>query len=78
MPKVFPISQDDYFHLSDESGGICLHCGTIQSSGVEPDARNYGPCENCEEMMIFGMEEALLMGRIFFKDDDGNGEDAAN
>ncbi len=65
-PAVYTISEDEYRSLREDGGGICLACGEI-ASGVEPDARNY-PCESCEENRVFGIEEALLMGRIKFAD----------
>ena len=46
------VQADDYI-------GFCLACGA-ETSGVEPDARNYG-CETCGEHEVFGAEELLLM-----------------
>ncbi len=73
--KVFPITENLYRQLREfENGGICLACGEIHHDGCEPDAENYGPCENCGEMDVFGIEQALLLGRITFKEDIANEE----
>ena len=47
----------------DDYNGICLACGEIHYGGVEPDARRY-PCERCGTESVYGLEEALLMGRV--------------
>lgn len=39
--------------------GICICCGEVTESGVEPDAEWY-PCEGCGEAAVFGVEQALL------------------
>ena len=58
--SVFTVTDED---LEEAVNGICLSCGEIQYGGVEPDARSY-PCEACGEKEVYGLEEALLMGRI--------------
>ncbi len=45
---------------ADDGTGFCLACGE-QSSGCEPDARNY-ECDSCGQKQVFGAEELLLMG----------------
>ena len=42
----------------DECLGFCAACGNEQS-GCEPDARRY-PCENCDELAVYGAEELLF------------------
>ena len=42
--------------------GVCTKCGNIQS-GCEPDARNY-ECEDCGENAVFGLEQAILEGKV--------------
>lgn len=42
----------------DDSIGFCKACGA-ETSGVEPDARNY-ECEVCGERQVFGAEELLI------------------
>jgi hypothetical protein len=48
--------------LGDEMEGICLACGERQGP-VEPDAMNY-PCESCGERKVWGIEQAVLAGRV--------------
>lgn len=43
----------------DNHEGFCIACGH-QTTGVEPDARNY-PCEACEKDRVFGASELLFM-----------------
>lgn len=57
--KRYAVDQEDF----DDYNGICLACGEIQYGGVEPDARRY-TCESCGEDEVYGLEEALVMGRI--------------
>jgi hypothetical protein len=47
---------------SGDSVGYCLACGA-ENYGVEPDARRY-PCEECEELKVYGAEELLLLGMV--------------
>lgn len=42
--------------------GVCLACGA-ETYGVEPDAREY-TCEACGAKKVYGLEEALVMGKI--------------
>lgn len=47
-------------HMEDNDG-FCIVCKEVTNyGGVEPDARNY-KCEQCGEMMVFGMEEAAAV-----------------
>lgn len=43
----------------DDGIGFCVHCGA-ETSGVEPDAREY-KCDNCDELGVYGAEELLIM-----------------
>ncbi len=62
--KVFNISESEYHRLrDDECGGICLACGEIQDDSVEPDAENYH-CDSCGKDELYGIEQALIIGRI--------------
>jgi hypothetical protein len=62
--KVFRITEAEYRRLRDEdSGGICLACGNIIDSDIEPDAEGY-KCDACGKNELYGIELALLMGRI--------------
>ena len=63
---MIEMTSDEYQDLRDEYSGICLNCEEY-ADGVEPDARNY-ECESCGESKVFGIEEALMMGRIIITD----------
>lgn len=49
---IAAVEADDYI-------GFCTFCGA-ETSGVEPDARNYH-CEECDTDNVFGAEELLVM-----------------
>jgi hypothetical protein len=66
--RTIRLSEAEYAELSADCGGVCLACGEIQWGGCEPDARNY-PCESCGQNRVFGVEEALMMGRVEFTED---------
>lgn len=59
---VFEYLEAEFLEDHDENIGICLLCGETQS-GCEPNARRY-KCEACGAMKVYGLDEALLMGRI--------------
>lgn len=44
---------------ADDSIGFCIYCG-YETSGVEPDARDY-KCDNCEKEGVYGAEELMMM-----------------
>jgi len=58
--KVYEVSEDEYH---EGCNGICLSCGQIQYGGIEPDARGY-ECDDCGDFHVYGLEEALMMGRV--------------
>jgi hypothetical protein len=60
-------TEDDYRDMCDNSEGICLACGEIRDC-CEPDARNY-KCESCGERKVFGVEELLMMGKLYIIED---------
>ncbi len=60
IPEVELLEAIEENALSLTNWGFCLSCGE-QQDGCEPDARNY-LCESCEESMVFGAEEILIMG----------------
>jgi hypothetical protein len=64
-PITITLTAEQYQRLRDEDSGVCLNCGEIAEGGVEPDARN-DPCDTCGKRRVFGIEEAMLMGRIKF------------
>jgi hypothetical protein len=49
--------------LMESYAGVCLVCGDIQDSGVEPDAEGY-KCLSCGAMKVCGIEQAVLMGAV--------------
>ena len=63
--KTIFVTIDDY---EDGCRGICIDCGEIQESGVEPDARKY-TCESCGEPSVYGIEEAIVSGLAFLQDE---------
>jgi hypothetical protein len=67
--KVFTITEAQYEDLAEGYGGICLACGEIQEGEIEPDAEDY-QCDSCGEMKFYGIEQALISGRIAFSDDE--------
>lgn len=60
----FEMSEQEFTESDDEMQGMCIACGE-PAYGVEPDAEKYD-CESCEEPMVYGMQELLIMGRIKF------------
>ena len=63
---MIEITADEYQELRDEYSGICLNCEEY-AEGVEPDARDY-ECEACGEKTVYGIEEALMMGKVTITD----------
>ena len=52
--KRFTVSAD----MLDSYGGICLVCGDVTPSGVEPDAEGYR-CEECGAPAVCGIGQAV-------------------
>jgi len=66
---AFPnITAGEYAELSANYGGFCVECGD-EAYGIEPDARRY-ECESCEAPAVYGIEELLMMGAVFFIDEN--------
>jgi hypothetical protein len=68
MPAI-KMSMEEFQTGNEECNGICLACHEIQYGGCEPDARRY-KCESCGARKVYGLEEALLMGRLDIEEDD--------
>ena len=51
--------------LEMDHGGMCFKCGEL-AEGVELDAAGY-KCYSCREMKVYGLENAMLLGRIQLK-----------
>lgn len=60
IPKRF--SMEEIEDASETMSGFCLACGESKDC-CEPDARNY-KCESCDNNLVFGAEELLLMGYV--------------
>jgi hypothetical protein len=55
--EVFMVHRENY-------DGYCRTCDEITNlGGVEPDAAEH-PCEVCESLSVFGVEDAMLHGWI--------------
>lgn len=63
----FVMSEEVYSELADNMIGLCINCGEEYGDCLEPDAR-YVQCESCEKKRVFGVEELLLIGKIWFSD----------
>jgi len=61
-------TEDEMYEINETDEGFCLGCGNTQAC-VEPDARRY-KCESCEEHLVFGFQELLLMGLMRFETDN--------
>jgi hypothetical protein len=48
--------------LLDMGGGVCLYCG-MTGAPAELDARGIR-CEDCGKDALYGIEEAVLSGRL--------------
>lgn len=66
--NVYGVNQADYMECDDSSIGICLNCGE-PCEGCEPDARKYH-CDACGQDKVYGVPEALMMGRLDITDSD--------
>ena len=51
-----------------QDDGLCLACGSLETSGVEPDAEEYECCE-CGASAVQGLENALCDGHIAIEGD---------
>jgi len=49
--------------LFDSGEGICLDCGDIGSTIIEPDAEGYA-CEACGERTVCGISYAVERGLV--------------
>ena len=68
------ISADSYYDHRESYDGWCVKCRDwTMLGGCETDARQY-ECPECGKPMVFGAEEAILIGSIGIRGDD-EGED---
>ena len=66
---MLKISEEQYYYLREDYCGVCLSCWEIAYGDTEPDARNY-KCEACEKKEVFGIDEALIIGKVEIKDEE--------
>lgn len=62
--NVITMTERTFRERANDMEGVCLACGE-DAYMVEPDARRY-ICESCGKREVYGLEELLLMGEIFF------------
>lgn len=55
------ILEETYEKMCDDYMGWCVECEDFTTSMVELDAEDY-PCDVCGNNMVWGAEQALLMG----------------
>ena len=65
VPVVTVSAVHEIREIEEEFGGMCFRCGTI-AFGVEPDASRY-ECESCGGYSVYGLELAMLHGRLIFE-----------
>jgi hypothetical protein len=63
--KTVSMTEREYEELSEAYIGVCLFCGKKHSQ-IEPDARK-DECTKCHKLGVYGLEEIMLMGRVFLK-----------
>lgn len=76
MSRVDPqhpveMSEAEYHEHARQDAGLCLSCGSLESSGVEPDAEEY-ECEECGACAVQGLENALCDGHIAITGEGGD------
>ena len=64
------VSEVDYLSACHNYLGWCTQCEDFTRECTEPDARKYN-CPICEEMTVYGAEEALMMGLFEVEDVPG-------
>jgi hypothetical protein len=67
---VFLMHEDEYQDLAADMFGLCLACGE-EAHCIEPDAVQYR-CESCGLNKVYGVENALLLGRIKIEGEHDN------
>lgn len=62
------MTESEYHEHARQDDGLCLACGSLETSGVEPDAEEYECCE-CGASAVQGLENALCDGHIAIEGD---------
>jgi hypothetical protein len=77
-PRVLKISESEFHDLRDSHSGFCEYCGSVNDGGHEPDAEKY-ECSNCEKKHSYGIEIAMMGGKVEIVDqEDSELEQAYN
>jgi hypothetical protein len=63
LKKALSMTSKEYRVRTEEYEGICLKCGESRYQ-CEPDAEQY-ECESCGKNTVYGIEQLMIMGRIF-------------
>lgn len=72
----FKMTEATFNMLDQNYSGVCLHCHEIQDGGCEPDAEYYH-CDECNHDSVFGIQQALVYGRIEIVESEANENVAA-
>ncbi len=62
----FKMTEQTYRRLDQDSCGLCFACHEVQDGDCEPDAENY----ECGECQVYGIQQALVFGRIKIVDSE--------
>ena len=64
--KPVVISVHSYKNHREQYDGICISCGKWKYGDTEPDAEDYR-CDECGKDAVSGVERALELGLLVFK-----------
>ena len=67
---IFMMHPDEYQDLASDMYGLCMACGE-EAECIEPDAVQY-KCQACGLNKVYGVENALLLGRIKLEGEPDN------
>ena len=57
------ITEDEFKDAEGYMIGWCTHCEEFTRECTESDAEEYD-CDECEQLTVYGAEQALLLGLI--------------
>lgn len=60
---VLTLTEAEFATYAEDATGVCIACGELHDSPVEPDAENY-ECYGCGAHKVCGVEQALVAGYI--------------
>ena len=64
---VVELTELDYLQESESGVAYCIECHEPACDYLEPDTQN-ALCEHCGASEVFGLEQLLIMGRVFIVD----------